>query len=364
MSGQDLVRRLHPFYALGSVFLGAIMDRPNDISDNPVVPNFTGGDIGEIQSPAGQISSRYSRQQDTAQLVSAGVLPGISIIEEIVFQQPSKGDRVTLPPDSVQPQAAPPAENADRTNDQLISQLGSAIFQRREAATQALEERGLCALPEMLRAHNHSDLETNRRVTRVIDRIGTAGIPLMLAALEGNDPQLRAGAERSLARLSLESILDYVGANNNDPQRIQQAQRILSSRNGWEDQVSGMLVRDNESGRFPPNSAQEFRRAIAGAQLLDSHTNVFHLSLEEGRFLLNSGSHHDAIDSLDRSLNTLARHLANDTGRVLFAVDIAQQLRDHLGSPAGDALPQPLRAAINLRIERAQDLQERFGRDN
>lgn len=249
-------------------------------------------------------------------------------------------------------------EDQQVTNDRLITQLGSSSFHQRDAATRELETRGVSALPELLRNTDHSDLEVRRRVAQVIDRIGTAGLPIMTAALDGNDAQQRVGAERSIARLSTESILDYV-SENNTPERIAQARRALSNREGWQDDVSRMITRDSETGRFGPSNAQEFRRAVAGAELLDNHASVFHISLEAGRFLLANGNHQEGLNTLDRSLDTLDRRLANDPAYVLYAVDFQQQLRDQLESTAGQALPQNIRAAISQRIERAERLQMR-----
>jgi len=336
------------------------VDGPNEILDSQLLVTFNRADIGESQSSAVQNGSRHSHQSETAQLVSAGLLPSMSIFSESEFQYAGKGDMVTVPPAFVQSADGPPQENADRSNEQLIRRLGSSSYLQRQTASLELQGRGLCALPELLRAHNPNDAEFNARIAQVIDRIGVAAIPMMAAALEGDDPQLRAGATRSAARLPLESILDYVGETTNDPQRLQESRRILSLRQGWEDRASALLVRDNERGIFGPSNAQEFGRAIAAAQLLDSQPIAFHLSLEAGRSLLNSGNHQEALNSLDRSLTTLETNMVNDPGRVLFAVDLAQQLRDHLESTGGAALPQQVRAAITRRIEHAQALHERW----
>lgn len=249
-------------------------------------------------------------------------------------------------------------EEQELSNDRLIPQLGSDSFRQREAATRELQSRGVGALPNLLRATNHSDLETRARVEHIIDRIGLAGLPIMTAALDGNDALARAGAEQSLARISTASILDYV-SERNTPERMAQARRALSNREGWQDEISRLTTRDNETGRFGPRNAQEYRRAVAGAELLESHASVFHISLEAGRFLLENGNHQEGLETLDRSLDTLDNRLADDPAYVLYTVDFQQQMRDQLESTAGQALPPNVRAAITERIERAERLQMR-----
>jgi hypothetical protein len=60
---------------------------------------------------------------------------------------------------------------ADEGIDRLIAQLSSAKYAERAAAMQALEDKGEAALPALLKVANQGDLEQQRRVALLIERI-------------------------------------------------------------------------------------------------------------------------------------------------------------------------------------------------
>src|SRR5947209_1739857 len=68
-----------------------------------------------------------------------------------------------------------PAENEQKTGaagiDRLIAQLGSAEFDKREAASIALEQAGAAALPALQQAGRSADAEVRRRSEDLIPRI-------------------------------------------------------------------------------------------------------------------------------------------------------------------------------------------------
>jgi hypothetical protein len=61
-----------------------------------------------------------------------------------------------------------PARNPAPTAEQLIERLGSNDFRTREAASRALSDLGIAALPALRKAQNHPDPEVRRRLEELI----------------------------------------------------------------------------------------------------------------------------------------------------------------------------------------------------
>lgn len=294
-----------------------------------------------------EASPRSVGQGNSGKMMDDGLLPVLTISDDFEFPAPTVPSEVSQPNQSS-------SEQMERSNHQLVGQLGSTSYHQRHSAMRELEARGLCALPDLLRGRHGADPETRERIGQLIDRVGAAGIPLMVAAAESNDAPLRQSAISGLRRLSQDAVLDYVAANNNSPLSMQQAKAALSTQESWQDGIKSLLVRNYQTGQLGTSAPEEFRRAIAGAGLIGEYPTLFSLSLEEGRFLLTRGDHAEALRSLERSMSTLEQRLQYHECRQLFALDFSQQLRDHLESPDGQGLPESVRVAISRQIKRAQ----------
>src|SRR5262245_1831663 len=83
---------------------------------------------------------------------------------------------------------------------ELIEQLGSADFARRERAARLLTERDTSVLPALRDALSHRDLEVRRRVRQLIPALEAAAALTPKRVTLGPDPMTRTVALRELKR--------------------------------------------------------------------------------------------------------------------------------------------------------------------
>jgi len=100
--------------------------------------------------------------------------------------------------------ALPPAASARQEETQqdriarLVEQLGDDSFDARNAAEKEIEKIGEPALPALLKAVGHEDLETRHRACRVLPVVCTAKAKRLIDDLASKNERKRESAEKEL----------------------------------------------------------------------------------------------------------------------------------------------------------------------
>ncbi len=233
-------------------------------------------------------------------------------------------------------------------NDALIRRLGWSDYQSRQSAFSELQERGLCALPELLSASTSGNVEIGRRAQLLITRLGTDAVPYLLSA-GSNDQSIRSAANRALDRIELGTLLNY-GYNDADSQA--NVRQILSTRPERQAELSTMVAVLEQTGIATETG---LRQCIVAAELMNRHKLSFHASMALGMHLLEQPNPSSALEPLDRCLRTLRTH--SDHFSALHALDLRQQLQDSLDRVQ---LPENIRQQIQERVNQASQELQRF----
>lgn len=244
----------------------------------------------------------------------------------------------------------------------LINQLDSANYRTRESAHSDIRRDGIRALPSLLRATGDANsglsAEGSRRVELLIKDIlnpndgSGAGVAKVVNNLGSSDRQLAAGARQVFDRLSMDDLLHAAADPNSGGLTDAMREAIKSKDANWKETLQGYLGGN-------PETAGDFRRAMAAAEMLGNHSHNFNLSLLYGRQLLEQNNPQEASRTLDRSLNALEKLLQvpNKPEGILHAIDFRQQIQDHLDH---NKLPQSVRQILERHIQRAESLEQRF----
>jgi hypothetical protein len=123
--------------------------------------------------------------------------------------------------------------------DQLIEQLDSADFAKRESACGDLAAKGKEAIPALEKAAVKGDLEVSSRALTVLDKL-----------LKSSDDKTSKAAEDSLNRL----------AEGDSPAAARKAKSILDKKNG--------VATNNNNNPFPPNGGMLMPGGFGGGRII------------------------------------------------------------------------------------------------